>query len=129
MELDGAQVKVLQAMDAAEPAEASVALGELTSRLRMHGTNGIDLEGMWIAFKALLHRRGYYVSTPAEIQKSLQEIDAIGSGFDLYDLAQGLARYDAVRTECKHLTPIRALPALKHFCPACPCGKHRKERN
>lgn len=118
---------LLEAMEAAEPAEATTVLSRLTSELHAHGVNGVNLTGMWNSFKRLLHRRGYYVGTPAQVETSLKEIEAIGEGFDLFDLAQSLARYDAVRMECRGLTGHRALPELRRFAPKCPCTRPPKE--
>jgi hypothetical protein len=52
---------------------------------------------------------------------SLDEIAAVGEGFDLFDLARNLARYDAVRMECRGLADHRVLPELKRFAPDCAC--------
>src|SRR5215831_13015681 len=89
--------RVLEAMEAAEPSQAAAVLARLTHDLESKGVNGVNLTGMWNSFKKLLHRRGYYVATPAQLATSLDEIDAVGEGFDLYDLASSLARFDAVR--------------------------------
>lgn len=57
------------------------------------GPEGLDLRGLWEAFLRLLSRRGFYVRTPAEVDASLEEIRALGEGFDLYDLAVVLAEF------------------------------------
>jgi alkanesulfonate monooxygenase SsuD/methylene tetrahydromethanopterin reductase-like flavin-dependent oxidoreductase (luciferase family) len=128
MESGGSGKRILQAMEAAEPGEASAAMGELIQRLQGQGSNGLDLSGLRGAFKRLLRRRGYFVGSPAEMAAALEEIAAVGEGFDLYDLARSLAQYDTIRTQCLRLTPRRALPELRRFSPACSCEKHRKER-
>jgi hypothetical protein len=76
------------------------------------------------AFFGLLERRGYFIHSPAEIQQTVHEIRAVGSGFDLFDLAQTLAEYDMIATECLGLRSRRLLPELRELSPACPCGKH-----
>jgi hypothetical protein len=115
-------------MEAAEPTEAATVLAQLTSDLHAKGVNGVNLTGMWNSFKRLLHRRGYFVTTPAQLTTSLDEIEAVGEGFDLFDLARNLARYDAVRMECCGLADYRSLPELKRFSPSCTCTGHRKEK-
>ena len=124
MEMDGAQAperRILEAMEAAEPSQAAEVLSRLTADLHARGVNGVNLSGMWNSFKRLLHRRGYFVATPAQVVASLEEIAAVGEGFDLYDLARNLAHYDAARMECRGLSDHRALPELKRFAPACSC--------
>jgi len=124
MEIDGAlapERRILDAMDAAEPSQAAEVLGRLTADLHARGVNGVNLSGMWNSFKRLLHRRGYFVGTPGQVTASLEEIAAVGEGFDLYDLARSLAHYDAARMECRGLSDHRALPELKRFAPACSC--------
>lgn len=124
MELDGPEVperKILAAMEAAEPAQATEALVRLTADLHARGVNGVNLSGMWSSFKRLLHRRGYFVTTPGQVAASLDEIAEVGEGFDLYDLARNLAAYDLARMECRGLSDHRALPELKRFAPGCSC--------
>jgi hypothetical protein len=132
MEMDGAQAperRILDAMEAAEPAQATEVLARLTENLHARGINGVNLSGMWNSFKRLLHRRGYFVSTPAQMALSLDEIATMGEGFDLYDLARNLARYDQARMECRGLTDHRALPELKAFAPACACRESKPGRS
>ena len=109
MESDMRAGEVLQAMEAAEPTEAAAVLGRLTV------CQGLNLARMWTSFKRLLHRRGYFIATPAEVETSLTEIEAIGEGFDLFDLARGLANFDAIRMESLGLHGHRALPELRRF--------------
>jgi hypothetical protein len=113
-----AERTILEAMEAAEPTQATVVLARLTSNLQAQGVNGVNLTDMWNSFKRLLHRRGYFVTTAAQVANSLDEIEALGEGFDLFDLARTLAHYDAVRMECRGLADHRALPELKRFEPA-----------
>jgi hypothetical protein len=115
-------------MAAAEPAEAAAGIEELTQQLPAHEAGGIDLSTLWVAFKRLLQRRGYFVSSPSELACSLGEIHAVGEGFDLYDLALGLAQYDVLRMERVGIMGHRALPELKAFIPTIARGSHRKEK-
>lgn len=108
-------------MEAAEPSKATEVLARLTADLHARGVNGVNLSGMWNCFKRLLHRRGYFVATPAQLAASLDEIAAVGEGFDLYDLVRTLAHYDAARMECRGLSDHRALPELRRFAPPCAC--------
>lgn len=114
-------------MEAAEPAQATAVLADLTARLHAQGVNGVNLTCMWNSLKRLLHRRGYFVATAAQLSASLKEIEEIGEGFDLFDLARNLARYDAVRNRCRGLADHRALPELRPFAGACSCTRPRKE--
>ena len=109
MESETSATEILHAMEAAEPTEAAAVLGRLTNH------QGINLARMWTSFKRLLHRRGYYVATPAEVESTLTEIEAVGEGFDLFDLARGLAHFDAARMESLSLRGHRALPELRRF--------------
>jgi len=129
MELDGIQPekRILEAMEAAEPTQAAEVLSRLTADLHARGVNGVNLSGMWNSFRRLLHRRGYFVATPAQVTASLEEIAAVGEGFDLYDLARNLAHYDEVRMECRGLSDHRALPELKRFAPPCSCVAKRAQ--
>ncbi|HVE40834.1 MAG TPA: hypothetical protein VNM14_13150 [Planctomycetota bacterium] len=119
--------RILEAMEAAEPSQAVAELARLTSDLESKGVNGVNLTGMWNSFRKLLHRRGYYVATPAQLAASLDEIETVGEGFDLFDLAASLARFDALRMNSRGLAGHRALPELKKFAPPCNCTRHRKE--
>ena len=119
--------KIFEAMEAAEPSQATTVLARLAEELHAHGINGVNLTGMWISFMRLLQRRGYFVATPAQIAASLKEIEDIGEGFDLFDLARSLAHYDAVRMECRGLVEHRVFPELRRFAPACTCNPRRKD--
>lgn len=119
--------KILHAIDAADPAEASEVLARLTAELHAHGVHGVNLTGLWNSFKRLLHRRGYFVSTPAQLATSLDEIATVGEGFDLFELARHLARYDAVRMECRGLADYRVFPELRRFAPSCACRSKRED--
>jgi hypothetical protein len=76
------------------------------------------------AYLELLRRRGYFVSTPRELLESLGQIQSLGPGFDLYDVAQQLAALDTIAAECLKQISQRRFPELTSFAPRCPCGKH-----
>ena len=120
--------KILDALEAAEPSRATEVLAHLTADLQARGVNGVNLSGMWNSFKRLLHRRGYFVATPAQVTASLDEIVNVGEGFDLFDLARNLAAYDAARMDSHGLAGHRALPELKQFGPPCSCKSARSQK-
>jgi hypothetical protein len=118
--------EVLEAMQATEPSQATAVLSKLSEDLHDKGADALDLTRAWAAFLKLLERRGYFTATPSQLAESLQEIKSIGAGFDLYDLAQSLARYDVVRTKCLHISGSRIVPELATFSSTCACTRHRK---
>ncbi len=120
--------KLFEALEAAEPHEATAALDDLTSTLLSTGADGISPVKMWTRFKRLLHRRGYYVQTPAQLSASLDEIEAVGEGFDLYDLARSLTAYDAARSAARCPEGHPALPQLVRFAAAGARPELRKEK-
>jgi hypothetical protein len=128
VELPNEVSEVLEAMAAVEPKAATEALDRLTADLETHGVNGVDPLEMWASFKRVLRRRGFFVSTPAETAVSLAEIKAVGPGFDLFDLARGLAQFDALRMEHLGRTGQRMLPEIQSFWPSPTPRKHRKDR-
>ena len=128
MESSNSAAQVMEAMAAAEPSEATAGLEQLTRQLQAQRGGEADVATLWTAFKRLLHRRGYFVSTPAELARSLEEILAVGEGFDLYDLALGLAQYDALRLERVGIRGHRAIPELKSFAPSSARGTPREEQ-
>lgn len=115
-------------MAAAEPSAAATGLERLTRQLETAGEGEVDLETLWVTFKRLLHRRGYFVSSPSELSRSLEEIHAVGEGFDLYDLALGLARYDLLRMERVGIQGHRSIPELNAFSPSRARRNPRKEK-
>jgi hypothetical protein len=115
VESETTATEILHAMEAAEPTEAAAVLGRLTHHLQTHPDEGINLARMWTSFKRLLHRRGYFVATPAEVETTLEEIVEVGEGFDLFDLARGLAHFDAARMNALGLRGHCALPELRRF--------------
>jgi hypothetical protein len=81
-------------------------------------------ENLQGAYLELLRRRGYFISTPRELEESLAQIQSLGPGFDLYEVAQHLAALDTIAAECLKQIPKRRFPELRAFAPPCPCGKH-----
>lgn len=79
-------------------------------------------DGVWDSFVNRLHWRGFLTSTPGEVDSTLKEIRDLGPGFDLFDLARAIARYDAAVTECLKLSERRLFPLLEPFAPSCDCG-------
>ena len=120
--------KLFEALEAAEPRRATAVLSDLTSDLLSKGVDGVSPTRMWTRFKRLLHRRGYYVDTPAQLSASLDEIEAVGKGFDLFDLARSLAAYDAARTAARGPNGHPALSQLKRFAEAAARPELRKEK-
>ncbi len=110
-------------MKLGETRSAVVAAAELEAEFR-RGQNGVEFERLRRAFLELLGRRGYLVGTPGELAGSMAEILAVGTGFDLYDLAETLAALDATATECRQPTRARHWPELKPFVSRCRCGGH-----
>jgi hypothetical protein len=87
---------------------------------------GVDawIEGFLPAFRELLRRRGYFVSSASDFTESLQELQVLGEGFDLYDLARQLAALDTILVRCLRVAPHPHFPDLGAFAPPCPCGAH-----
>jgi len=123
----GAGQTLFAALDGAEPQQASEALRQLSDSLHRRSREDIDLSRAWAAFQHLLERRGYYVDTPARLAESLKEIEAVGSGFDLYELARNLACYDVARSRCRKLSDSRTIPELTAFAATCSCVPRGKE--
>lgn len=121
-------LKAARAMEAGETAEALEAVTRLEQEFRRRADRGAALPGIWAAFLDLLHRRGNRVSTEAERRDALEEIRHTGAGFDLYDLAEGLARYDTTARECRNAVDHPLFPALLIFAGPCRCGGHDPEQ-
>jgi hypothetical protein len=117
-----------RSMDAGEAARAAIQLKALEGYVRERGRDSVpDLSELWTSFTKLLSRRGYFVLTPDETAKSLEEIRGVGAGFDLYDLGLAMGRLDAAATECLQAAARRSFPALVPMVPSCGCGHHAKE--
>ena len=112
----------------------SLVVGEVTRAIRglldliSHGLRervaDLNLWLAWEPYKRLLHRRGYYASTAAELRETLSDIASMGSGFDLYDLSRALADYDTLIADCLQARRDRFFPELGIFASKCPCGRH-----
>lgn len=92
---NGRVAGALDAMKRADTAEAIERVRRLAEEVR-EGRDRPELEGIWESFRALLHRRGYFVDAPGDLAGSLNEIYQLGEGFDLHDLARALAGLDAL---------------------------------
>ncbi len=53
-------------------------------------SNGVPRARLREAFFTLLERRGFLVGTAEERGRSLEEIRAVGEGFDLFEIARNL---------------------------------------
>lgn len=119
--LDGA----LSAIGKGEAAEAAHALERLERALRTTPRpEARHLKQVWEPFLELLRRRGYFISSPQEIEGTLDEIFATGLGFDLYEVAAAIARCDLALAECLRAIPDRIFPSLTLFAPECRCENH-----
>jgi hypothetical protein len=119
-----------RAIDSIEGGDTVTAIAECRTlgRALWDGKPGrISLDEIGEAFRTLLHRRGYFVSTPSDLASSLLEIHVLGEGFDLYDLAQALAALDTIVVGCLKLAPGPNLPELRAFASRCPCGHHSQD--
>lgn len=114
----------VQSMESGDTVRAIASARDLAAALWERKLGEAAADGLQAAFHALLHRRGYFVSTPAALATTLGEIRVLGEGFDLYDLARQLAALDTVATECLHLARQPLFPELRAFAPRCPCGQH-----
>lgn len=103
---------------------ALLALRSLRNSLWERKSTPFALEGLQGPFRTLLRRRGYFVSSPSELSATLEDIRALGPGFDLYDVAEELAALDMLRTECLQLSSRPLFPELIRFAPRCVCGRH-----
>jgi hypothetical protein len=115
---------VLDSLVAGEVTRAIRGLLDLIAQGLRERAVDLDLWLAWEPYKRLLHRRGYYASTAAEIRETLSDIAAMGSGFDLYDLSRALADYDTLLADCLQARRGRFFPELGIFASKCPCGRH-----
>lgn len=108
--------ELIEAMGSGEAIHATKAFTGLEAAARLGETGGdSSLQGVWESFIDLLRRRGFYVSTPIDIKGALEEIRAVGPGFDLYDLAAAIAHCDATVSERVGVPTRRRFPALESF--------------
>ncbi len=108
--------ELIEAMVSGEAVHAAKAFSRLEAAVRLGETGGdSSLHGVWESFIDLLRRRGYFVSTSSEIKSALEEIRAVGPGFDLYDLASALAHCDPTVSEQVGVPMRRRFPALESF--------------
>lgn len=108
--------ELIEGMDSGEAIHAAKAFSRLEAAARLDETGGDSyLHDVWNSFIDLLRHRGYYVSTSIEIRGALEEIRAVGPGFDLIDLATAVAHCDATISERVGVPTRRRLPALESF--------------
>lgn len=120
--------RLFGALEEAATGPALSAIEQLTLELRETRSDGEGLQAAWDAFLGLLERRGFFVSTPDQVATSLDEIRDVGPGFDLYELAAGMAGYDSAAVDCLGLRESRLFPRLTRFARPCSCGRHPPRR-
>jgi hypothetical protein len=108
-------VSALTAGDTVRAKDLFDRLGKAAGSYR--GDAGKSLSSAWEPFIYLLVRRGYFVGCLEETRASLDEILAMGAGFDLYDLAASLSRCDTVLAAHLRAPSSRVFPELKPFSP------------
>jgi hypothetical protein len=119
MELDGIEMEqrdgigqALKALDAGEAVEAAAQFERLMAIGKKQGSPVLEPSSAWESLKRLLGKRGYFVATPGQVVKSLEEIRDVGEGFDLYDLVASMARYyRTVAGEAGLLGPLKQFAA------------------
>jgi len=105
------------AMRAGEAFLAKRTFDELESAARTYvASKAISLGSAWDPFLSLLGRRGYFVADFEETRGALEEIEAMGEGFDLYDLAASLSRCDSALAAHLNAPAARIFPELQRFC-------------
>jgi hypothetical protein len=103
------------ALSAGDAVLAKRTFDELQTASGSYGPGAVSLSSAWDPFVALLGRRGYFVASLGEIQIALEEIEALGEGFDLYDLALSLSRCDTALALHLNAPSARAFPELVMF--------------
>ena len=116
-------------MHSGDTLRARQAIRTIRNSLWERKTTPFAFEGLLEAFRTLLRRRGYFVSSPSDLSTTLGDLHTLGQGFDLYDLAEDLAALDTVWTQCLKAAPRPLFPDLAPFAPKCPCGQHPKAAN
>jgi hypothetical protein len=117
--------RALQALKAGEVDQAAIQFDRLTALAHERGkrVGGMSAPA-WDLLLRLLEKRGFYVSTPGALSKSLDEIHELGQGFDLHTLMVAMARYDMTVAGCLGLGGVSPFAALRPFAPACSCVRH-----
>jgi hypothetical protein len=116
--------EAIHSMEKGDAARAILSTRELAATLWDRKRMEAQPDGLLKGFRDLLERRGYFAASEADFARSLQEIHALGEGFDLYDLARQLAAVDTICTQCLKSAPRPLFPGLQLFAPRCPCGLH-----
>jgi hypothetical protein len=87
--------RALQALKAGEVDQAATQFDRLTALAHERGKRvGGMPAAAWDLLLRLLEKRGFFVSTPEALSKSLDEIHELGQGFDLRTLMVAMACYD-----------------------------------
>jgi len=116
--------EAIAAMEAGDTARALSAGRLLATEGRDRKASSALPRALGEAFRLLLKRRGYYVSTPDDLTQSLEEIHSIGEGFDLYDLASTLARLEGPTGA----GPAPLFPELIRFLSTRPSERRSSHR-
>jgi len=111
------------ALSAGDAVLAKRTFDELPTASGSYGPGSVSLSSAWDPFVALLGRRGYFVGDLTETRNALEEIEAVGEGFDLYDLAASLSRCDTALAAHLKAPSARIFPELKRFSPASSQGE------
>jgi len=104
------------AMSSGDAVRAKHTFDELETAAGSYGgTRAKSLSSAWEPFIGLLGRRGYFVGSLTEVRFALEEIESMGSGFDLYDLAASLSRCDSALAAHLNSPSARLFPELAAF--------------
>jgi hypothetical protein len=101
---DGDARRACDTIEALDTAERTLAVNDAST-----------LAQLWKPFLRLLRQRGYFVDSDETVALALEQIQLRGTGFDLYDLAASLARYDTAQAKRLSSSGSRFLPALRMF--------------
>lgn len=117
--------RALQALKEGEVDQAATQFDRLTALAHERGKRvGGMPAAAWDLLLRLLEKRGFYVSTPDALSKSLDEIQELGQGFDLHTLMVAMARCDMTVAGRLGLGGASPFAPLRPFAPACSCARH-----
>lgn len=117
--------QALQALKAGEVDQAATQFDRLTALAHERGRRVGGMPAVaWDLLLRLLEKRGFFVSTPQALSKTLDEIHELGRGFDLHTLMVAMARYDMTVAGCLDLGGASPFALLRPFAPACACDRH-----
>ena len=109
---------IIEALDGEDLPGAGKAIARIEAWIRegrSHESLYPAMKRVWDRFVSLLRRRGFFVGSPDEIEASLGEILSLGEGFDLHDLAVGLASLDAAAAQGGMVKSSLFFPRLSRF--------------